>query len=299
MADIKPTLYFFRHQPKSETLPNLISSMQSLETSFFLIALRQYPQALLTCVSAIEQSIKGSKFPVTYGEKLEDILHRVRLFSDAFKRFPQEDLDKIRRSRNRVIHSGYSPKDDSLSAGLLIGTGLPFLAVCYRELHAFDLFDALSVECTNQLALARRVFEKARAARCRDVSYCLKGVGHQVRWALKENFTPAWVDGILANAMENGAEFEAVRKRKEQLERLLAPSWVLDCPLCEEVESAVCQLDKAKLRAGVVSVVQMACAHCGFHAAKNEAFLAEALMQDQLAKSKNQILKEYGLSQKT
>lgn len=50
MANEEPTLLFFRHRPDglATKLP-IASSMQSLETNFFLIALYRYPHALATC----------------------------------------------------------------------------------------------------------------------------------------------------------------------------------------------------------------------------------------------------------
>lgn len=57
----EPTLLFFRHRPEGWQTNTLIaSSMQSLESSFFLIALGRYPHALAVCASAIESGLQAA-----------------------------------------------------------------------------------------------------------------------------------------------------------------------------------------------------------------------------------------------
>ena len=72
MASEEPTFVFFRNRPDGlAEKPPLASSMQSLETSFFLIALYRYPHALSTCASAIEAAVKASPACASEGSGLQ------------------------------------------------------------------------------------------------------------------------------------------------------------------------------------------------------------------------------------
>lgn len=60
-GNLEPTILFFRHRPGALAgSAALASSIQSLETSFFLIALGRFPHALCTCAAAIETAIQAS-----------------------------------------------------------------------------------------------------------------------------------------------------------------------------------------------------------------------------------------------
>jgi hypothetical protein len=63
----KPTLHFFRDTPDNMiSCPPLCSSLQNLESSFFLISLGRYPHAFVACVSAIESALKAA---LKFGER--------------------------------------------------------------------------------------------------------------------------------------------------------------------------------------------------------------------------------------
>ena len=56
-VDAEPTLGFFRCKPEGMAArPPLSSSLQNLESCFFLVAFGRYPHALVSCASAIESS---------------------------------------------------------------------------------------------------------------------------------------------------------------------------------------------------------------------------------------------------
>jgi hypothetical protein len=50
-----------------------------------------------------------------------------------------EKLKDLRETRNRIIHYGFSPRDDKECGRLLVETGLPFVTALYRELFGFHL----------------------------------------------------------------------------------------------------------------------------------------------------------------
>src|SRR5437588_473581 len=120
-VDEKPELIFFRDTPKDLlNRPPLASSLQNLETSFLLLAVWRYPHGLVSCASAIESALKAAfnKRRKGFGELLK--LANAELPGDVFS---QADLDEFRDKRNEIVHYGFSPKDDEISAVLLLKTG--------------------------------------------------------------------------------------------------------------------------------------------------------------------------------
>jgi hypothetical protein len=116
-----PTLIFFRRTPaKWHERPELVTSLQSWETALLLFGLRRFPASLVTVVSGIE-SILEPHFPELKWVR-EDKLKR--MLGDASKRyrwtFPERDLDALRKARNRFVHQGFIPRDNSKSIGLVI-----------------------------------------------------------------------------------------------------------------------------------------------------------------------------------
>jgi hypothetical protein len=137
-----PTLHFFRATPPNVLEnPPLASSLQSLETAFFLISLERYPSALVSCVSAWESAIKAKLHipPDDDHVPIAKLLGQIRESSVGLKQYDRAKLDGLRQTRNRIVHYGFSPKDDRKCGRLLVETGLPFLAALYRELFGFHL----------------------------------------------------------------------------------------------------------------------------------------------------------------
>jgi hypothetical protein len=289
---------FFRSLPANdEARIALASSMQSLESVLLLIALRRYPHALTTCAAAIESAIKSSSAGQTTGRSngLRDLLETAKRESKALGAFPEEALSKFRRARNRITHDGFSPRDDSESVDLLLEVGLPFLHQCYLHLFSFDLWDALLPDHVSQLKIGAEVYARGKTVAELDRSYCLKSLGHLIRWSLKDHFSADWELDELAKSEESGGGFEFKHKQRQELERLFGPEWLFDCPLCREPQAVVCQLDEAGLRSGNIVPQQMACINCGLVVRKKELYLSEELLKDEIATAKEIILRDYGL----
>ena len=270
--------------------------MQSLDSVLLLIALMRYPHALSTCAAAIESAIKASSAVKTSGRSngLKDLLKAAKRESEALRAFPEEALSEFRRARNRITHDGFSPRDDSESVGLLLEVGLPFLRQCYLHLFSFNLWDALLPDYVSQLEIGAEVYSRGKSVAELDRSYCLKGLGHLIRWSLKDNFSADWEMHELAKSAESGDGFEFKHKQRQELERLFSPEWDFDCPLCREPQAVVCQLDEDELRSANIVPRKMACTNCGLVVRAEELFLSEALLKDEVAEAKESILKDYG-----
>lgn len=290
------TLLFFRTRPQGSTNKKvLISSMQSLESSFFLVALARYPHALSTCASAIESAIQAGDVGATERDGLQALIKKARTKSQTIARFPEARLDHFRETRNRITHRGFSPKDDSESTSLYLEVGLPLLEASYRDLHSYELTEGLLPEYVELLDAAREVHRRAKILLGHDLSYCLNAFGHLIRWCFKRNFSTAWEISALVHADEIGQKFEKGGSEKQELERLFAATWSFDCPICDDLQSVVCELDQTELDSLNVVPKRMLCTACGFVVCESQPFLSEVLLQNQVAEVRGRILKEYGL----
>src|SRR5262245_53995790 len=136
-----PTFDFFRATPCNMAgLPPLVSSLQSFETSLFLIGLDKYPSALIACSTAWESALKA-KLAIGLDDRVDlyELLNRIRAQFTRLGSYDSKKLKDFRTTRNRLVHYGFSPRDDELSAMLLVETGFPFLNFCYQELFDFYL----------------------------------------------------------------------------------------------------------------------------------------------------------------
>jgi transcription elongation factor Elf1 len=292
----EPTLLFFRSRPAGWTVNvSIASSMQSLETSFFLIALRRYPHALSTCASAIESAIQAAEVGANDRDGLQALIRKAKQHSPLIADFSDARLETFREIRNRITHRGFSPKDDSETTSLFLDVGLPFLALCYRELHSFDLMDGLLQEYVEHLNVATRVHERAKNLRDIELSYCLNSFGHLLRWCLKGNFSSAWEFDALTHSEEYGGKFDRMHDEKQKLEHLFDVHWSFDCPICDDVEAVVCEIDSQALDSLNVIPKRIVCTNCGFVVRASHPFLSEILLENQIANSREQILEEHGL----
>jgi hypothetical protein len=204
----EPTLLFFRHRPDGwATEPSVASSLQSVESSFFLIALRRYPHALSVCASAIESTLQAASIGAKESDGFQKLVKKAKKSSEAVSRFSDESLEHFRDTRNRITHHGFSPRDDSDSVSLYLAVGLPFLSLCYREFHKFDLMDGLLMEYAWHISVAQKVLALAKATtQDTDISYCLHSFSHLIRLGFKESFSTGWEIDALVRADENRAQ---------------------------------------------------------------------------------------------
>ena len=157
----RPIFDFFSVPPSVSTVPSLASSIQSLETCFFLLALDRYPHALTACVSAIESCIKASPSCQRENELWRLIKAAIKQ-SGRLSQFPEADLDDLRKTRNRIVHEGFIPKDDSHSVFLLLNVGFPFTLQCFSELHRLGLMRYMNSQYGKQINISNAVFRRVK-----------------------------------------------------------------------------------------------------------------------------------------
>ena len=293
---MEPTILFFRHRPKA--LVNsaaLASSIQSLETSFFLIALRRFPHALATCTTAIETAIQASDAGARDRDSLQILVKKAKANSKLIDEFSDEYLSRFRKMRNRIIHRGFTPKDDSETSSLLLEVGFPFLILCYSELHSFDIKQGLLPEYSEQLGIATRVHAQAKELSELDLSYCWNGFGHLIRWCFKRNFSSAWEVNALTNSEETGRAFQKIERVRYNLECVFDAHWLFDCPICDDIRTVVCEIEANMLETLKVVPLRMACTRCEFVVSDSQPFLCGILLEQQMAAAQPRILEEHGI----
>lgn len=273
----------------------MASSIQSLETSFFLIALGRFPHALSTCAAAIETAIRASDAGAKEKDNLKELVKKAKDRSEKIAEFSGDALDRFRKVRNRVTHSGFVPKDNSDASSLLLDVGFPFLVRCYSELHSFDAKTGLLPEYWEQLDIATRVHSRAKGLSGLDRSYCFNGFAHLIRWCFKRNFSSAWEIAALTKSDEIGGKYEITEEGKKDLEGLFDACWTFDCPICDEYQAAVCEIEANKLDSFEVAPLRMACTCCGFVVRESQPFLSEILLERQVEEAKPEIFKGYGI----
>lgn len=291
-----PRLTFFRQTPDGLIArPPLTSSLQSFESSLFLVALGRYPHAFTSCAFALESAIKAAyNLPSSGGAPLKKLLEDARRDVPALAAVPQQRVDDLRETRNRIVHYGFSPKDDAASAGLLLDVAVPMLTDAYRGFFNFDLVDSLIVELGAQLRLALNAYGKVKGDATLDPTGCFAIVAHQIRWMVRESLMSSWEGLAATHADEHGARFEYVAGRKARLELLLGPEWVFDCPICDTVDTMVCQLDGSQLEARRIALLRAVCADCDLVIPEGMSALATAACADQIEAKREAILRDYG-----
>ena len=311
---------FFQTTPTdAEAHPPLISSLQSLETCFSLIALERYPHALLLCASAIESAIRAEfQLPAEDKTKFWKLLEDVRARSLNLRLVSERNLEAFAKARNRIIHYGFSPEDDEECVRLLLQTGLPFLKKCYQELFDFyldwrdvrpgvsnvsDLSEneagkvGLSPQTAGQLHTAFEVYAKAKELRGLSLKYCLSTFAQYIGFALRSRhrFSDAEHPISYFGKFTRGIEREQMKEAVWCLWQLPLEKCVeCECPICDGRQTLVARLDERRIKNKVISVEAAVCIKCGMSIPKGRPFLADIFLRDQISARKEEILQIHG-----
>jgi hypothetical protein len=289
-------LHLFRRHP-SPFDAGAATSLQGFETTLFLIALKRFPHALASCVFAIEAVARRS---APSKVRLRDLLPESPDRAILTPGLRPHEISELRVARNRIVHAGFAKADESISAALLLRTGIPLLEHYFNSLYGFDIMDGLLREFAYHLGVAKTVYHRIAAAEndddpeSQDLTYCFRSFGHLLNERIRLAETPDWMHAASTRADEIGTRWESVKKFKDSAERAFACPYEFDCPVCCEVHSVVADLESSGLERGFVIPFRLVCADCEFVVSPQHLFLAEELLRDQATEKRPEILKGYG-----
>lgn len=127
---MEPQLSLFLERPANWKHEFVASSMQSLETSLYLIGLGRYPHALVNCASAIE-SVLHSAGVGTEDDGFYQLLKKAKPSIRNLELFDHRAIEEFYDFRNEVVHKVFIPADSDHSIKLLIAVGWPILGVIF------------------------------------------------------------------------------------------------------------------------------------------------------------------------
>jgi hypothetical protein len=80
------------------------------------------------------------------------------------------------------------------------------------------------------------------------------------------------------------------------LDRIFGAAWFFDCPICNEFEMLVGELDENELEIGKIALKRAACPSCHLIVRSGSLFLADALCQAQFSEEREKILRGFGIT---
>jgi hypothetical protein len=315
----RPRLDFFRVTPADmASHPPLASSLQSFETCLYLIGSRRYPIAVVSCVNALESAIKA-KLGIPPDDRriqLRELLTTIRSRFPELNNFDPEKIVALRDRRNRLVHYGFSPKDDPECAVLLLEVGIPFLNLCYQIMFDFyldwqdirpgvdDFMTLTSAEASKagllpavaeQLRFVANTYRSAKGQRDFKPEWSFHSFVHYINFILKQSAMSESEANSFEYADSNGINFDREMKVRRSLEIAFRDSCVLDCPICDGVGTLIVELEYNTLSEGEISPDRCGCVQCGFVVWKGAPHISRVLLAGQIAQVRERLLKEYGL----
>jgi len=161
-----PTLTFFKGFPEKHlSTPGVAAALQTIETTFRMSVLERWPTMILLTWQSCELLLRAN-----LGIQLRERIDAVEL-QEQFKSQTgiTEDLHSsamdLRKLRNRVVHSGFSPQDDEESLKMYFGPGLAYINCLIKALTGHEMFqigktEGLHIWFWNLLYDVRKVVHK-------------------------------------------------------------------------------------------------------------------------------------------
>jgi len=318
MKETFPEFSLLRTVPSDlQERPPLASSLQSFESSLYLIALGLYPTALIACVTAWEGALKAA-FKIEDDDRISShkLLKKADAEIPASALWNSDENTAFQKKRNQIIHYGFMPRDTELCAELLLRTGFRTLMTLYEHFFGFRLMwqqvdvrsegllalsaeDAATVGLVPQIGdllwLGLTSYAREHAERKIDpkiyfspLATCLQN-GLKRGWASESEITAG------EKSDEAGMLWEAQDATKEEVIRHFRdPSKALNCPLCGGVETAMVELDADAIEEGRLEVRRCFCVGCNWSVGSDAGFLAHDLLWGQFAGREDEILQELG-----
>ena len=196
---------------------------------------------MVSCVNALESAIKA-KLAISPDDRriqLRELLTTIRSQFPELNNFDAEKIVALRDKRNRLVHYGFSPKDDPDCAVLLLEVGIPFLNLCYQVMFDFylnwqdirpgvdDFMILTSAEASKagllpavakQLGFVLNTYRAAKGQRDFKPEWSFHTFVHYINFILKESALSESEASTFGYADSNGIKFEREMKVRQSLE---------------------------------------------------------------------------------
>jgi transcription elongation factor Elf1 len=273
-----------------------------------LVCINRYPHALISCFASIESALKAflkilpNSHPYLH---FEDLKAKAKQKVGSFT-INDSSLKDFREKRNAIIHYGFSPQDDKISAELLLDTGYLFIEECYEKFFDFSLTGqnqkpgGLLVDLAYHYNLAKKIREKSKNNTNHSSENCFVSFSHYIRWSIKDSMLSESDSSFLSkSAEEYDQRIEDFQNelKEEYDHKIFSSTWHFNCPICGNDESFICELDENELKNHQgIRFQRSYCVNCGFSVPKNCLYMTDELCKEQIDQQKNEILSAYGFS---
>ena len=273
---------------KTDENINFGSSLQQFESSIFNLGFIKYPNSLVLCVDSI-----GTLLLFHYKKNNERLQVLMSLASKEFS-IPESDFDKIRKTRNELVHEGFSVKDDDKSFKLLTQLAIPIYLRIYEHIFEEDFLANRMHPQTQIGSVLRKTLEV-----CKDNPV----LGHNAVFSkhLQNGYRnvafSSNISNILGEEMDN-LFHECIHTIRED-NKTINYNWnhwhcLCGCPSCDQ--DIDCDLNFTIT--GKITIKEVYCFWCGLHFSEDSApDLAMTFMKDLIKEEKEEIIKEFGLEE--
>lgn len=278
---------------------HLGSSLQKFDSALFSLGFGRYPDALLFCVNAIEGLLlynygKPSRSDITEAKlhgQLQYLMHRAsEEFEIAIERF-----DGIRTLRNRIVHKGYSDKDDLESFKYLTLDAMPIYMRIYEKITSEDFISHRFIPYPYQ-SLGTHLEKTLVLCKKSPIINSALIFQYTMRYALRDNFIGPALRDFMIKQHENSHLDNYIHHWTDSDSTF--SNWnhwqfLVSCPCCYEGDLE-CDLDFTKK--GKILLSHVICFWCGLNFTEKDApHLGETFLSGLVEKHKDEIIKEYGL----
>lgn len=291
-----PIYQFLGKVPAQMDSMPLPSALQTWETSLLLISLGRFAHALTNCASSCESAIKAAfAIPQDNRDEVWKFFNRARDEKNAIADIPNRG--KFLNARNRIIHYGFSPKDDSEAAFYLLKTGIPLFRAILLEYFDYDPIAQLwPGTISEQLQIALRVFEQNLAKnQVSNHQLCFAVLMHVIAAELRDQMASLTQAEVEESSSYGDAKFQASRSVASNF-RIKGPDWDFEeCPVCPGYQSLKGILDDDELDKGQVSIRAGYCCFCGMTLPTGFMLLNNEVCRSQIDTEREKILSDYGI----
>jgi len=235
------------------------------------------------------------------------------------KRINKAKFEEFRKARNKYVHYGSIPKDDERCAELLLKSGYPILSILLIDLFDFylDWKDAcpsaskfyraeIDVDMAEKVGLlpwvadwmrvGSLIYSKTADRSTTGFTYCLRPLVYWLRQSMAGNFQSSIDSDRLSRSCEIGILHDFKITKMEELRiRLGGLTQILECPICDGIQTVVACLDLKKIEHGNLEIIKSVCVECGFFIREEDRFLAKLVMGDKLQEARESLLKDLGI----